>query len=185
MADALKRDKTLKLEINAYAAADEKSSVSLQRLTRIADSLVSRGVSKDRLILKDNKKSGSKADASKFRKLSFKVYATTNKALERAINANAPLSLQVTEGLFQKDENKTLDMLGKWTVGEHTVRMNDRIHLIVIKAIEPPREKTFDEAKGAVISDYQNYLEEAWINELKAKYPVSVNEAEVQKLIRK
>jgi peptidyl-prolyl cis-trans isomerase SurA len=185
MADALKRDKTLKLEINAYAAADEKSSVSLQRLTRIADSLVSRGVSKDRLILKDNKKSGSKADASKFRKLSFKVYATTNKALERAINANAPLSLQVTEGLFQKDENKTLDMLDKWTVGEHIVRMNDRIHLIVIKAIEPPREKTFDEAKGAVISDYQNYLEEAWINELKAKYPVSVNEAEVQKLIRK
>ena len=36
--------------------------------------------------------------------------------------------------------------------------------------------KTIDEAKGLITSDYQNYLEEEWIKELKAKYTVKVNE---------
>jgi peptidyl-prolyl cis-trans isomerase SurA len=37
--------------------------------------------------------------------------------------------------------------------------------------------RTFEEAKGLVINDYQGHLEEQWIAELKKKYPVKVNEA--------
>jgi peptidyl-prolyl cis-trans isomerase SurA len=45
-------------------------------------------------------------------------------------------------------------------------------------------QRSFDEAKGLVINDYQNILEEKWIAELKNKYPVRINEAVFQSLIK-
>lgn len=38
-----------------------------------------------------------------------------------------------------------------------------------------PEQRLFEDAKGLVISDYQQQLEEQWIAELKKKYPVKVN----------
>jgi hypothetical protein len=35
-----------------------------------------------------------------------------------------------------------------------------------------------------ITSDYQNYLEKEWINGLKAKYPVVVNEETVKTLFK-
>jgi peptidyl-prolyl cis-trans isomerase SurA len=45
-------------------------------------------------------------------------------------------------------------------------------------------QRNFDEAKGLVINDYQNILEEKWIAELKNKYPVKINEAAFQSLLK-
>ena len=45
-------------------------------------------------------------------------------------------------------------------------------------------QRSFEEAKGMVINDYQNILEERWINELKNKYPVKVNEAVFKTLLK-
>ena len=47
----------------------------------------------------------------------------------------------------------------------------------------PNREvRGFADARGFVINDYQLYLEEQWIAELKKKYPVKINEAVVKSL---
>ena len=35
--------------------------------------------------------------------------------------------------------------------------------------------KELNEVKGLVIASYQNEIEQAWIKELKEKYPVSIN----------
>ena len=45
-------------------------------------------------------------------------------------------------------------------------------------------QRSFDEAKGLVINDYQNKLEDRWIEELKKKYPVKVNEAVFQSVLK-
>lgn len=45
-------------------------------------------------------------------------------------------------------------------------------------------QRNFEEAKGLVINDYQNILEEKWIVELKNKYPVKINEAVFQSLLK-
>ena len=46
----------------------------------------------------------------------------------------------------------------------------------IIKLYPANQQRSFEEARGLVINDYQNYLEERWIAQLKKKYPVKVNE---------
>ena len=44
------------------------------------------------------------------------------------------------------------------------------------------RTKELSEIKGTVISDYQEYLEQQWINDLNLKYKVEFNKSEKKKL---
>jgi peptidyl-prolyl cis-trans isomerase SurA len=54
----------------------------------------------------------------------------------------------------------------------------------LIRHYNANQQRSFDEAKGMVINDYQNILEEKWIAELKNKYPVKINEAVFQSLLK-
>lgn len=45
-------------------------------------------------------------------------------------------------------------------------------------------QRNFEEARGLVINDYQNILEDKWISELKKKYPVKINEDVFQSLLK-
>jgi hypothetical protein len=45
-------------------------------------------------------------------------------------------------------------------------------------------EKSIEEIKGLLISDYHYYLEKAWILELKKKYPVTINEKVLESLYK-
>jgi len=46
------------------------------------------------------------------------------------------------------------------------------------------QQRNFTDARGLVINDYQDLLEQQWITALKKKYPVKVNEAVVKEIIR-
>jgi peptidyl-prolyl cis-trans isomerase SurA len=61
---------------------------------------------------------------------------------------------------------------------------NTATFIKVIKLFPADQQRSFEEARGLVINDYQNYLEEKWINELKNKYPIRVNEAVFQSLLK-
>ena len=52
----------------------------------------------------------------------------------------------------------------------------------VLQLFPDNEQRSFNEAKGLVINDYQNYLEDKWIVELKKKYTIKVNE-DVLKLL--
>jgi peptidyl-prolyl cis-trans isomerase SurA len=54
----------------------------------------------------------------------------------------------------------------------------------IIKLYPNRETRGFADARGFVINDYQVYLEEQWITELKKKYPVKINEAVVKSLIK-
>lgn len=54
---------------------------------------------------------------------------------------------------------------------------NNAFVVVKVKEILPVAQKTFDEAKGAVISDYQVFKEENWLKGLRSKYSVEVNDA--------
>jgi len=53
------------------------------------------------------------------------------------------------------------------------------------KKFNDPGIKTFEEARGAVINDYQQQLEDNWIKSLKKKYPVVIHQANWKKLLDK
>ena len=53
----------------------------------------------------------------------------------------------------------------------------------IIKLYPGDQQRNFDDAKGLVINDYQNYLEQQWVAQLKKKYPVKVNEKVFQSLL--
>jgi peptidyl-prolyl cis-trans isomerase SurA len=54
----------------------------------------------------------------------------------------------------------------------------------ILKTYPAGQQRSFDEARGLVINDYQAYLEEEWLKELKKKYPVKVNEATFKSLLK-
>ena len=52
----------------------------------------------------------------------------------------------------------------------------------IIKLYPNKEQRSFNDARGFVINDYQVFLEEKWIADLKKKYPVKINEAELKTL---
>ncbi|MBS1932978.1 MAG: hypothetical protein JST96_03195 [Bacteroidetes bacterium] len=52
----------------------------------------------------------------------------------------------------------------------------------IVKMYNEREPRNYNDAKGFVINDYQSYLEDNWIAELKKKYPVKVNEAVLKSL---
>jgi peptidyl-prolyl cis-trans isomerase SurA len=54
----------------------------------------------------------------------------------------------------------------------------------IIKVYNTSSPRTFEEAKGLVINDYQNLLDEKWIAQLKKKYPVTVNQKVLQSILK-
>lgn len=70
-------------------------------------------------------------------------------------------------------ENK----VGFMTVPEDNSN-DDNYTFIYVTAVHTTKEqRSFEDAKGMVINDYQNYLEQQWLDGLKKKYPVTVNTA--------
>jgi len=61
---------------------------------------------------------------------------------------------------------------------------NSSSFALILKIYPLPGQKTFADARGDVISDFQDSIDKKWIAELKKKYPVKVNE-EVLKSITK
>jgi len=53
---------------------------------------------------------------------------------------------------------------------------NDAFVVVNVKDVLPQEQKTLEEAKGAVISDYQNYKEKNWLKDLREKYDIEVNQ---------
>ena len=77
---------------------------------------------------------------------------------------------------FVKGENMTIDGIAGTTGTSNLIPLADNENAIVIvHAVVAPEPKLFNEIRGAMTADYQNYLEKAWISELRAKYPVVVN----------
>jgi len=97
-------------------------------------------------------------------------------------------TLQADSGRFELSQ-VPMRMDGKpkeGTVTEAVVNQQDGTASFakIIKQHDANVQRSFEEAKGLVINDYQNILEEKWITELRKKYPVKINEVVFQSLLK-
>ena len=79
--------------------------------------------------------------------------------------------------LYVADSTETaLDAVLSLAPGQQTEVLGERRRLAVYRldAIEPPRQKTFREARAEVISGYQDQLERAWEARLRERYDARV-----------
>ncbi|MBP5134435.1 MAG: peptidylprolyl isomerase [Paludibacteraceae bacterium] len=91
------------------------------------------------------------------------------------LNTDDKMYVHIEKGLFKQGENQFVDKYvfkqGNYKSEEFPVVFPSKASRVLK---DGPDEYT--DIKGLVISDYQNYLEKEWIKELRAKYPVVVNE---------
>jgi peptidyl-prolyl cis-trans isomerase SurA len=94
------------------------------------------------------------------------------------------ISVKIQPGKFEKGDNNFVDMI-EWKPGlsgELNSSVDKNIVFVKVKAILPQQEKALSEAKGIITSDYQTYLEKQWIEELRVKYPVTINKDVLEKV---
>jgi peptidyl-prolyl cis-trans isomerase SurA len=97
-----------------------------------------------------------------------------SKHVLEVINKDSELNLRVRTNKFDAEQtnfikdknlnvgnNKPFELDGKFFV----VKVNEKL---------APKNKEFNEAKGAATSDYQNYLEKEWLAELSKKHTIKV-----------
>lgn len=112
----------------------------------------------------------------------LRVLSSSPKGLERTFNQKAPLALQVFEGPFERGNHPIVDAV-RWEPGSYKMERDGRAFLVQVKKVLPPAPKKLNEIKGQVISDYQQYLEKQWIESLRQKYEVQINEPLLEQTI--
>jgi peptidyl-prolyl cis-trans isomerase SurA len=184
LAATLKKNPDFVVEIAGYRTNDEADSVSAARISHIVRYLNRQGIPITRIMEKDHGSFRPVTEAERNRRISFQFFSTSRKDLERAINLNnGPNAVRISEGYFARDH--ALFKEAEWKAGTQTLpQPNGRILAIQIRKIEAPRTKTFAEARGTVINAYQKILEKQWLDSLRARFPVEVNEEELEKLVR-
>ena len=128
---------------------------------------------------------GESADVVLFNATDLKTAGAAANAINagrnwRAIVSEQESGIQADSGRYELSQLQlpagTAARPGLVTAAAPTGNDNTASFLQVIRIYPAGGQRSFDEAKGLVINDYQGYLEEQWIAELKKKYPVKINE---------
>lgn len=177
--ERLNNDPALTVRLTGQVKAGEKASLAKERVQSVADFLKRRKVADKRVAVATAPRPGTAS-------VQVELLSNQLSVLEEMMNNQAqnPLGIQIQQRAFPKGENKVVDGVPQQP-GTYTAQQDGRYYAVTVEKVLPAGPKTLAEARGQATSDYQNYLEQQWIQELRAKYPVKVNEAEVNKLVTK
>ncbi len=97
----------------------------------------------------------------------------------------AAAKISTIEGKYEKGQYGVVDEI-EWKVGVTPVQQLDdsSYRFIDVKSLVSPEPKSLKEAKGYVVSDYQEHLEKTWLADLRKKYPIVINEAVLKSLVK-
>ena len=100
----------------------------------------------------------------------------TAEAIKEKFNKNGIVDIMIKQEFFEEgSENFPKGLELKEGLSDV---YKDKEHYFVNNVLKvlPAGNKTLDEARGRVINDYQQYLEDNWVSELKKEFKVSVNQ---------
>lgn len=98
------------------------------------------------------------------------------------MNTNDDLNVISTADVFEKG-NQALPEGFEFTEGVSKIyKHNDAFHVLKVNAVMPSTNKTLEEAKGRVVSDYQNYIEENWVKGLNERFEVKIDNSVLKRV---
>lgn len=182
--EIMRRNKGYVVEIGGHADQNEGDNASAERIEKVKTYLMANGLPIERIIENDYVKTPpvDRFDWAKNQWVKFKFYSTSKKDVEKIFNSKEPNSVTIDDGYFKKGENKYVDM-AKWEVGTQSVVKDGKFADVIIEKVEPARNKSLREARGQVLSDYQKSLEKKFNDDLVNKYPIKLNNEEIQKAL--
>ncbi|MCE6989409.1 peptidylprolyl isomerase [Dyadobacter sp. CY323] len=178
----MKKNPDYLVEIAGYRASEESEMTSANRIRNVVKYLTAQNIPILRIIEKDYGSFRQSAEAERNRRVGFQFFTESKRDIEKAYNSESNASVTIQDRYFTKDH--ALFTKIKWQSGEQTVSDNNAVIWANVSKIEPARGKTFPEARGSVINDYQKELEKQWVERLKQKFPIKVNTAELEKIKR-
>ena len=92
------------------------------------------------------------------------------------INSDTIQAVTLIRNKFLRGDNNLIDTI-QWTKGVYGpfAGENNAVVYIRVNQLVQPEPKQLNEVGGIMTSDYQNYLEKQWIDELRHKYNFTVN----------
>ena len=133
---------------------------------------------------KNNYMYGERADATIFTCSDEKVAKEIKKLIKEGksdkdilavVNAKDANAASFQSNKYEKKDNATIDANWKQGVSENQT-VNGKVLFVNVKQIMPPTPKNLDDVRGMVTTDYQNYLMSQWLTDLRAKYPVTIDQ---------
>ena len=121
----------------------------------------------------------AKADSLKIRKYAAKH--TPQEVLKKFNKKGNAVSYK--EETLERGKGKDLDP-SVWKAGKIIAKVKDPLNFIKVEKIIPKTPKALKDARGYVVADYQEFLENQWMNELSAKYKVVVNKEVLNSIIK-
>ena len=125
--------------------------------------------------------------AKKVKNLLYKLNRgnTDNETILEKVNKESPLNLEISTKYFSRGENEFIDNIS-WEKGiSKDIKKDDGGYVIVnVMDVLPAGDMSLNDVKGKVISDYQKYLDDQWISQLRNKYKFSVNKELLYSLIK-
>jgi peptidyl-prolyl cis-trans isomerase SurA len=100
----------------------------------------------------------------------------TSKHILEKLNAKSELNLKVKTNKYEISEVPYLKGRSFKVGTNPSYEFGGKFYVIKVNALLPTGPKLLSDAKGLITSDYQNYLEKVWIEELTKKYTFKINE---------
>ncbi len=102
--------------------------------------------------------------------------------IKEQLNKDGKVNVIITSGLYEMDSSELPDGFVP-NVGISKIYKRDSSNIIVnVKKVLEPSVKAFEEVKGMVLSDYQTYVENQWMQSLHEKYKVEINKKSLKKI---
>lgn len=92
-----------------------------------------------------------------------------------SINVDSELNIRGERSKFIQSKNEILSSRDLKPGANDIFKDGDQYYFIIIEETVPPGSKDLNETRGIVIQDYQNYLEDQWLNELRKKHTITIN----------
>lgn len=91
------------------------------------------------------------------------------------LNINNVINIMTNSGVFE-EESDGLPKTMKYNLGVSDVFKEGEYYFVTkVDKIIPEGIKSLEECKGKIVNDYQQYLEQRWVDDLKQEFTVKIN----------